>query len=122
MTKQRVLNVLAPLASSAYQRRYILNGTANEYVRADDLLEDVISLCGFVQAHPDVLETFTESERRAVDQGLSCMSNNISRVAEDIDNLTLIERDSAWENVREQANYCLRQLGLDLQGWEDANL
>ena len=96
---------LAPLASSTAQRRWMANGTPDEYLIPEQLLEDALDATRFAGL-------------RHVRSGLPpSLVSALERLAELVRELS-IESDPSWAAVREQCRVCLAQVDFDLPGWE----
>ena len=107
---------LAPLASLAAQRRWIVNGTPDEYLVPEQLLEDALDAARFARM-PHV--------RSGLPPGLLPALEQLAELAgcvgvEGTSNETLVESDPAWVAVREQSRVCLAVVGFDLPRWEAA--
>jgi len=122
LINQRIANVLAPLASRAYQNRYILRGTASRYILVNDLLEDVFSLSDLIRQQPDHFSALSQNEFLTIAQTLDFIKDSATLLPEDSDNQSLIWQDPIWQKISNRANTCLSQLGIDLKLWEQENL
>lgn len=122
MIKQRITNVLAPFASQAYQAKYILNGTANQYILPNDLMEDVNSLYILVECSPNLLDEFTDYERQIITSVLESIKNGVRDVPGNLDNQALVNEDPVWRSICEQSKFSLSLLGINLKLWEQINL
>ena len=122
MINQRIVNVLAPLASRAYQNRYILDGTASHYVLINDLLEDVFSLSNLIRQQPNNFSALSQNELMTIAQTLDFIKDSAAALPEESANESLIWQDPVWQNIRNQASFCLSQLGINLKLWEQDNL
>lgn len=117
--KYRLQTALSRLASVEYQRRYIKQGTREEYVLPEELLEDAESLARLVLGRT----ALSELERRAVEKFLETASLNGTGLDSalrnpDISNGDLIENDSIWISIREAARTCLGALNMPVQDIE----
>lgn len=122
MINQRIANVLAPLASRAYQDRYILDGTASHYLLVNDLLEDVFSLSHLIWQQPDHFSALSHNELLIITQTLDFIKDSVATLPEECDNQSLIWLVPVWQDISNRANTCLSQLGIDLKLWEQENL
>jgi len=105
---------LAPLASLAAQRRWIVNGTPDEYLIPEQLLEDA-----FDAARLANLAHLKNGLPPGLFPALKLLAELAGRVnIEGTSNEVLVESDAAWGAVREQSQICLALVGFDLQEWE----
>jgi len=107
---------LAPLASQAAQRRWIVSATADSYLVPEELLEDAQDAARYAGL-PHI--------RGSLSAGLLPALERLAELAGRVDlggksNEALVERDPAWAAVREQTRVCLGVLGFDLSRWEAA--
>ena len=122
MINQRIANVLAPLASRAYQDKYILHGTASHYVLANELLEDVFSLSDLIRQQPNNFSALSQNEISTIAQTLEIIKDSAAKLPEQNDNRSLSWQNPIWQNITDRANICLSQLEIDLTQWEQENL
>jgi hypothetical protein len=110
-----IMKRLAPLASSTAQRRWMANGTPDEYLIPEQLLEDALDVTRFAGL-------------RHVRSGLPpSLVSALERLAELVRELSiagtsnelLVESDPSWAAVREQCRVCLALVDFDLPGWEN---
>ena len=109
---------LAPLASLAAQRRYIIHGTRSEYYIPTELLNRVAEVIRQVGTVPNIQSCFSASESKAI-LVLDNLLNDACRAAEsDGSNEYLVESDPAWRLLREQVAHCLETIAFNLSQWE----
>jgi len=113
--RRSIAKRLAPLASLAAQRRWIIHGTADEYIVVDQLLEDAHDVVRQVREIPEVAKSLTP-EAVAFITGLEPMLKSLDtfRVGAE----TLIEDNASWSTLRSQAGRCLEALAFSLRDWE----
>jgi hypothetical protein len=109
---------LAPLASLAVQRRYIVHGTRDEYLVPSQLLNDAEDVIRQVRTMPAARDSLSADAVQVVldlDGLLHAAEHSVetARTGEE-----LVERDVAWIAVREHVARCLDVLGFDLRQWE----
>ena len=114
--RNRICNQLAPLASLAAQRRYIVHAEHDAYYVPDQMLEDAMDVARVVASAEDAAD---------LPAGFHAEVHCLARLALAADlgrssNHELIESNASWRAVREQAQKCLSVLGFDLTGWENA--
>ena len=108
-----VHKALAPLASLEVQTRYIVNGTKDNYLLPEDLLNSAINVL-FQQKAVKYEESKTLQELREalraceIPQGMSA--------------LDLVSGYAPWVKVRDNARKYLSEIGFDLQAWEKHEL
>jgi hypothetical protein len=105
---------LAPLASLAAQRRWIVNASADSYVVREELLENAQDAARYA-ALPQVRGSLPSGVLRALER-LVELAGRVT--LEGMSNEVLVESDPAWAAAREQAKVCLDLLGFDLARWE----
>jgi hypothetical protein len=121
MRKIVIIKALRPLASIAYQRRYIVGGTKDEYVLPDELLESAYSSIQPILTRPEVSSTFSEAELSCILKMLRCLDREGDKLPSDgsISNEDLVENNAAWAAIRSTAQQCLNVLGVNLSEWEE---
>lgn len=108
-----VHKALAPLASLEAQNRYIINGTKENYLLPEDLLNSAINVL-FEQKAVKLEESKTLQELREairaceVPQGMSPRD--------------LVSAYAPWVKVRDSARKYLSEIGFDLRAWEEHEL
>ena len=109
---------LAPLASLAAQRRYIVQATRDEYLVPEELLNDADDVVKQVRTMPAVRDALPTSAVQAfLDlDGLLDAADSAAQSAQSSEQL--VERDAAWRAVREHVARCLDMVGFDLAEWE----
>lgn len=109
---------LAPLASLAAQRRYLVHGTRDEYLVPEELLNDAYDVVRQVRTMPAVRDALPASAVQAIldlDSLLDAVDGAEQRTQS---NEQLVEHDAAWRAAREHVARCLDMVGFDLAGWE----
>jgi hypothetical protein len=109
---------LAPLASLAAQRRFIVQGTRDEYLVPSDLLNDAVDVVRQVRTVPAVRDALPASAVQAfldLDRLLDAADGAAQHSQS---NEQLIEHDAAWRAVRKHVARCLDMMGFDLAEWE----
>lgn len=129
LDKQRTRHLsdcIARLASEATQIRYCVNGTDDNYILVDDLVNDFDSALAYFRFESNP-SRWTELERqlgnaafaRVVELESLLISNR--HCIDDYDFSTLdklILEDPRWIQVRTKANQTLECMRFDLQRWE----
>jgi hypothetical protein len=109
---------LAPLASLAAQRRYIVHGTPEEYLVPSELLNEADDVVRQVRTMPvarDGLSAEAVQAILALDRLLDAADRSLVSTTSGEE---LVERDSAWQALREHVARCLDIMGFDLRDWE----
>jgi hypothetical protein len=104
----RIEKALAPLASLRVQQRYIVDGTKNEYLIPEELLESAASALEG-QAMTFELSTFKAAL-------LAC------NLPENISASQLVSEYGPWCALRSAAKAYLLASGFDLEQWEAQEL
>lgn len=104
---------LAPLASLEVQKRFILNGTNDEYILPEELLDYAVNVL-FEQKAVKFEETETLSELKK--------SIKACDVPENMDYSELIFNYKPWEKVRVLSKIYLEEIGFNLREWEQNEL
>ncbi|OAI56790.1 hypothetical protein AYO49_03615 [Verrucomicrobiaceae bacterium SCGC AG-212-N21] len=115
--RQRLIAQLSPMASLAYQRRYIVHGDAHSYALADELLDTLHHTLAQFRAQPEFHALFSLPQFAALDQ-LRVLLDEFSTDIDSIPNDELVERHAGWRAIREQSAICLALLGFDLDSWQ----
>jgi hypothetical protein len=107
--KDRLLRSLARLSSEEYQDAFIVHGTKDEYVLAEDLVEDVASLCALAQREEQRRE-FMPNELEALGRMLSDIRTRGRRIfaaATPVTAASLVHDNEEWSSLRTAAQSCL---------------
>jgi len=105
--------VLAPLASLEVQNRYIINGTKDNYLLPEDLLNSAINVLLEQQALK-----FEETEMLSeLKEAIRCCNIPDNLLGSDV-----VFRYKPWAKVREVSQKYLLEIGFDLQTWEKHEL
>lgn len=105
------IHLLEPLASISEQRRYIIGGTKDEYLLADELLEDAWHFCERAR-RPETWPALTEDQKLSVEL-LEQTINSARLDGYDRSNIAdLIEAEPTWSAARKQACNTLRSFGV----------
>src|SRR5688572_26214687 len=100
----RIEKALAPLALLKVQQRYIVDGTKNEYLVPEELLES---------ASAALEDQSITSELSAVKAALAACD-----LPESISASQLVSEDAPWCALRSAAKTYLIATGFDLERWE----
>ena len=114
--KNRLQRALSRLASVEYQRRYVVQGTKDEYVLPGDLVGDAESVASLALERT----ALSEREREALELFLRVVKSKSEGVESALTdrtttNMELIEDNSDWRTVRAAAMNCLAELGMRIQ-------
>ena len=122
-----LINDLGRLASVSIQDRYIVNGTRDTYLTADDLLEDLDSTLLFFRAEgfPERIRELEKQMGRAAFYQLLALERVIEQNPTFLEKYTfetlreLIHGDPVWEEIRNMAADILYEMNIDLAQWEN---
>ena len=112
--RQLIGRKLAPLASLAAQRRFILRATYDAYYLPEELLENAADA---VRLGASTEGLSTEAKGELVELG-----RLLHESAPDLSSPEFITTDSCWCALRVTAQRCLLALGFDLASWESEEL
>ncbi len=101
--------ILAPLASVKEQEQYIVHGTEDEYLLAEELLEMAWNL---LAERKDIALPASETLSHLRDAVRVC------DVPEEVSNEQLVREYEPWLEVRRLAKAYLEELGFDLEAYE----
>jgi hypothetical protein len=109
----RIQETLAPLASLAIQEKYIVNGTKDDYLLPEELLNIAINVLfeqrGITIPKSKTLEDVKEAIRACdIPEGMS---------GHDI-----VFGHKPWIKVRATSKRYLSEIGFDLKAWEEHEL
>ncbi len=118
----KLIHDLGRLASVSIQDRYIVNGTRNTFLTADDLLEDLDSTLIFFRAEkfPDRIGELEKQMGRAAFGQLLELERVIKQNPIFLEKYTfdtlreLIHGDPIWEKIRSIAADILHEMNIDL--------
>ncbi len=113
MNTDTALNLLGPLASQAVQRRYIVGGTKDTYLAAEEVLNDG----DYFLHHPELGATQSLSSVQAFDRALRECARKVPFDDVTVSNETLVERDPYWARIIDAAKALLKEMGSDLGAW-----
>ena len=116
--RPRRCRYLAPVASLAAQRRWMVQGTPGEYLLPSELLEDAAEAVRLVCGTPGAANDLSLDAVRAILDLRACIDAAGHALEGGASEEELVERDGAWHLLREQAIRCLETLTFDLRAWE----
>ncbi len=107
---------LAQLASLPYQERYIISATADEYILAVELLENVQGLRYLVlrPEHQGLTDNNQLSSLVDLIQYIEVVSGEALSEKSPEENVTLIRDSSVWKTLRAKAAETLWLFGIDI--------
>jgi hypothetical protein len=117
-TRDYICKRLAPLASLAARRRFIVHGRPDRYYVPEELLEGALDVYRFASSTNRAIELCAES--LAAMQKLSELAQRVDLDGPPPSKVELVERDPAWGAIRQQTCVCLELLGFNLAEWERA--
>lgn len=107
---------LAQLASLPFQERYVIGGTADEYVLDTELLENVDGLKYLVR-RPENRVVVTEDQMAALEELFFYIENNSGEVLSGKSReecASLIRESTVWKELRAKAKYALQLFGISV--------
>ena len=104
---------LAPLASLEVQKRYIVNGSKDNYLLHEDLLNTAINTL-FEQQVVTFDETGALKELKEAIRACD--------IPEGMSNSNIIFHHQPWIKIRELSKKILLEIGFDLRAWEKHEL
>jgi hypothetical protein len=118
--RNRLSKALSRLASTDYQRRYVLEATKDEYVLPEELVEDAESASQLALERSDL----SDRERQALKLFLEAARSESAILFSAPTSPTaskrgLIEASPSWQVVRKAAEECLERLELSIMATED---
>ena len=119
--RNSIQRALACLASHAYQRRYIVEATAHQYVLPDEMLDSACSLLDVTLKSELLSRSLSERERQCLAEALTRfrdLQNRIPFADAAVSTEDLIERDADWLAVRAIATECLKTMGCEAERWD----
>ncbi|MCZ6856453.1 MAG: hypothetical protein O7F70_00495 [Gemmatimonadetes bacterium] len=118
MNTDTALNLLGPLASQAVQRRYLVGGTQDSYLLAEEVLNDG----DYFLRHPQLGATKSLPSVQEFARALQECARKVPLDDVTVSNETLVERDPYWARIRNAAQAVLQEMGADLGAWERGKL
>ncbi len=115
LTVNQVVGRVAPLASLPYQVRWIVHGNKDEFLLANELIEDVSSLRYLID-RPQNASVLTHDQLAAVRSLVSSMDKLCPKLPawQSHAETAGISTDPVWEALRAEANTALKSFGLDV--------
>ena len=104
-----ICTILAPLASAKEQEKYIVHGTGDEYLLAEEVLEMAWNL---LAERTDIAFPASENLARLRDAVEAC------DVPEEVSNEQLVYEYKPWLKARALAKVYLEEIGFDLEAYE----
>lgn len=111
-----IVSKLARLASLPFQERWVIGGNIDEYVRDDELLEDVDSL-QYLLALPENRVAVSDVQMAALSDLISCISANSGEAlaANSREEAADLMRHSViWNTLRTKAANTLELFGMSI--------
>ena len=105
---------LAELASLPFQERYVIGATAEEYLLATELLENVDSL-QYLVSRPENAYLLNADQLAALDELFKCIDEHSGEAlsgASDDATAELIRSGTVWKMLRIKASSALSTFGL----------
>jgi len=121
---------LAALASSRFQLKFCVEGTTEEHVLIDGLIENLDSDLIFFRWLPRP-ERWVSLEQHIGDKALShilAIESTYKSTPDLLDNYSfetlreLVDEDPIWATIREEASFALDAMGFDIDEWERENV
>lgn len=119
--KHRIQEALCGLASLAYQTRYVIYGTSEEYVLPEELLDSARSIIETTLKSKILIKSLNSDEARELSRLLTTLrglQNDIPLNDPSVSNYDLILKNPSWLEARHLAEKALKVLGCDLTDWE----
>lgn len=116
--KSRLTHEIARLASSRYQDRFILNGTKDEYVLPEEIIDTVRGTIATILANPLILRSYSELEVIALKRLDDIASTAYRILPWELGSGDVILSHPEWQRLQTCAQSCLRDFGFDLETWE----
>lgn len=119
---------LASLASTRYQVSYIVNGTSQEYVLIQDLINDLDSYLfyfrfdKFPERRPKLVKSCGESAMRHIESVESLLFDKSLYARSEEGDRNFTETDPQWLKMRGEALRALQELDFNLADWEAENV
>jgi hypothetical protein len=107
-----VAKLLVHLASEQLQLRYMVNGTKDYYLTANQLLNDGHYAVNLVSEGNAVTRSFSDEAKNRI-----LALAPLLEAVPDLPPFALVHHPS-WIALRRQAQHCLRALDVDLAAWE----
>ena len=99
------------LASLKLQDKFIVNGTINEYLLPEDLIEDACSFLFVRDYFAEIKSKRLIELKKAVKAYLACSSNGL-------DSKQFVYEYQPWIELRNKAKAFLDEMYFDLEAWE----
>jgi hypothetical protein len=115
MTKARIFKNIGEIGSLDYQRWWSLNGTAEQYLLLDELIERTIHAARMRATDAILSKSLSAEQREALMQfhdRVNELYGSIPWRDPNVSMLEIVEGDPAMRQIRDAANACLRVLGV----------
>jgi len=110
----RLIRALARLASLPYQEAFIVNGTTEEYVTPEDVIDEASNVCGMAYKGEQLLN---ESQKEAINRLIEALNVRGRELWSDplpIEPSALVHSDENWIALRSSARNALIAFGIDV--------
>ena len=114
--KNRLIKALARLASEPYQDAYLVNGTSDEYILPEDLVEDVVSLY-FLSGKSQYKHLFTDKQQKEMKEllkAIRALGDDFWDFPEFSDAASLVHENLLWKDLRSRSVDCLKSLNYNI--------
>lgn len=114
MTRERLEKRIGQMASIAYQERWVVNGTVDEYVLLDELIETTIYEAKRQATHPATRGQYSEKKREALvrfHDRVDALYGLIPWRDPKVPIADIVERHETMQQIRDAASDCLLTLG-----------
>jgi hypothetical protein len=119
--KHRIQEALCELASVAYQSKYVIHGTVEEYVLPEELIDCACSIIETTLKSKSLIKSLNSEEVRELFRlvtTLRGLQKDIPLNDPTVSNYELIQSNPSWLKARNLAQKALDVLGCNLADWE----
>lgn len=127
LTLEDVVWRLASLASFPYQERYVLNGTKDEYLVPEDIINDVDAL-RFWMHQPENQPLLSKDQFASLSSLLAAIEQTdddklgLSASVSRLDFLAIFRTGDGWQLLRSKAAESLASFGFDIESMSIADI
>jgi len=107
---------IAEVGSIEFQRRWCVNGTSEEYIVLNELVETTIYAAKHKATHPVLSRNLSESEKATLLEFHDRVDELFDEVPWNDPTVSIkkiVENSEAMKKIRQVANDCLRKLGVE---------
>lgn len=113
---KKLLSSLATIASVEYQKKYIINGTKDEYLLPEDIFEEAVGSLRVVLGNEILNQKYSLEQKQKMQNLFELMKELGPKIPfndEKVSNEDLVLRNNHWVRIRSEVILLLHELGVE---------